>query len=460
MNTQKVTNLNKMSVDTGELSRQVPGLVLVEQEWECALQTIPVDLEETARQTQALQRRREIKSAAELLRLILAYCVGDWPLRLVGMWAQLQELGSLSDVAVLKRLQKAGPWLKLLISGMLETRCLALKTAHPARVRIVDGSSLSVPGSQGTDYRLHLSWDLGSQCIDGLEVSTINGGGETLARHPSQPGDIWLADRGYAHRAGVATILDAGGEVVIRIGWATFPLEHVDRTPFDLFAWLRSLTATTVGEQDVVMGTAERSYALRILAQPLPLAIAEKKRRRIRRQASKKGTTPDQRTLEAAGYIIVITSLPQVQWTTAQVLQLYRLRWQVELLFKRLKSLLNLDQLRAKGPTLAQTYLLGKLLAALMIDRLTDQAARRCPEMFSDTQRPISLWRWTTIGYAFLFTAVCGYISWVRFLDTLPDLRRYLDTGSRRHRLPQASVAKDILQNLLRPPILCSSILS
>jgi len=460
MNTQRVTNLNKMSVDTGELSRQVSGLVVVEQEWEHALQTIPVDLEETARQTQALQRRREIKSAAELLRLILAYCVGDWPLRLVGMWAHVQELGSLSDVAVLKRLQKAGLWLKLLISGMLETRCRALQMAHPARVRIVDGSALSVPGSQGTDYRLHLSWDLGSQRIDGLEVSAINGGGETLARHPSQPGDIWLADRGYAHRAGVGAILDAGGEVVIRIGWATFPLEHVDGTPFDLFAWLRSLTATTMGEQDVVMVTAERSYALRILAQPLPLAIAEKKRRRIRRQASKKGTTPDQRTLEAAGYIMVITSLPQVQWTTAQVLQLYRLRWQVELLFKRLKSLLNLDQLRAKGPTLAQTYLLGKLLAALMIDRLTDQAARRCPEMFSDTQRPISLWRWTTIGYAFLFTAVCGYISWVRFLDALPDLRRYLDTGSRRHRLSQASVAKDVLQNLLRPPILCSSILS
>lgn len=457
MGTNKATTKNETSIDAGKLStRPASPVIFADQEWEeRVLQAIPVDLEATARQTQALQRRREIKSAAALLRLILAYCVGDWPLRLVGLWAQVQELGSLSDVAVLKRLQKSESWLKVLISAMLETRCLALTTAYPARVRLVDGSSLSVPGSQGTDYRLHLSWDLGSQRIAEIEISTVKCGGETLARHLSQPGDIWLADRGYAQRAGVGAILDAGGEVVVRIGWAAFPLEHVAGTPFDLFAWLRSLTATTMAEQDVVMVTAERSYALRILAQPLPPAIAERKRRRIRRQASKRGTTPDQRTLEAAGYIMVITSLPQEQWTTAQVLQLYRLRWQIELLFKRLKSLLNLDHLRAKGPALAQTYLLGKLLAALIIDALTDQAMPRCPELFSDTRRPFSLWRWTALTYAFLFTAVCGHISWVRLLEALPNSKRYLDTGSRRRRLSQASMAQDLLQNLLRLPVLC-----
>ena len=132
---------------------------LIDEDWQEALSSIPVDLEKTARETKALQRRREVKTADDLLRLALAYSVCDWSLRLVGMWASLIGLGNLSDVAVLKRLKKATPWLKDLISAMLEARRLELKAAHPARVRIVDGSCISEPGSTGTDWRLHLSLD-------------------------------------------------------------------------------------------------------------------------------------------------------------------------------------------------------------------------------------------------------------------------------------------------------------
>jgi hypothetical protein len=225
---------------------------LLDEEWEEALQTIPVDLEEAARETKALQRRREIKIAVDLLRLVLAYSVCDWPLRLVGLWATLKGIGCLSDVAVMKRLQKATSWLKSLIAVMVKARRLELKAAHPVRVWIVDGSSISGPGSQGTDYRLHLSLDLGSQRMDGVEVTDVSGA-ETLARHPSQPGDIWVADRGYARCPGVGTMLKAKGQVVVRIGWATFPMEHEDGTPFDLLAWLRQIPTTVPSGQTVAV---------------------------------------------------------------------------------------------------------------------------------------------------------------------------------------------------------------
>jgi hypothetical protein len=425
-----------------------PNHSLVDAGWAETIQIIPADLEETARETKALQRRREIKQAADLLRLVLAYCVCDWSLRLVGLWANLRNIGCLSDVAVMKRVQNAKPWLESLIVAMLKARRVEMRATHPVRVRIVDGSSISIPGSQGTDYRLHLSFDLGSQRMDGIEITDVHGA-ETLARHPGQPGDIWLADRGYALCPGVATILKTKGEVVVRIGWATFPLESEAGLRFDLFTWLRQIPAEEPSERIVAITTPDERFCLRLIAQRLPAEAAERNRRRIRKRASRKGKTLDKRTLEAAGYILLVTSLSVKQWATTEVLALYRLRWQVELVFKRLKSILDLDQLRAKGPTLAQVYLLGKALAALIIDVMADQATRRCPMLFADTHRPVSTWRWVTISRDFLFQAVRGHVSWHHFLDKLPALSRYLCISSRRNRLNQAAAARVLLGRLL-----------
>ena len=426
---------------------------LIDEEWAEALRAIPVDLDKTAREAKALQRRREIRQATDLLRLVLAYCVCDWPLRLVGLWAHLKKIGRLSDVAVMKRVQNAKPWLESLVFVMLNARRVELRAAHPVRVRIVDGSSISIPGSRGTDYRLHLSFDLGSQRMDGIEITDVHGA-ETLARHPGQPGDIWLADRGYALCPGVGTILKAQGEVVVRIGWATFPLYGDHGSRIDLFHWLRQIPAAEPGEQSVAIITPDGRFCLRLIAQRLPPQAAERNRRRIRERASRKGKTLDKRTLEAAGYIFLVTSLSVKQWATTEVLALYRLRWQVELVFKRLKSILDLDQLRAKGPVLAQAYLLGKALAALIIDVMADQATGRCPMLFADTLRPVSTWRWVTIGRDFLLQAVRGYVPWHHFLDELPDLSRYLCITPRRNRPNQAAAARVLLGRLLKPQAL------
>jgi len=425
------------------------GHPLVDEEWEEALRTIPVDLEQTARETKALQRCREVRQATDLLRLVLAYCVCDWPLRLVGLWAHLKRIGRLSDVAVMKRVQNAKPWLESLVVVMLKARRVELRAAHPVRVRIVDGSSISIPGSRGTDYRLHLSFDLGSQRMDGIEITDVHGA-ETLARHPGQAGDIWLADRGYAICPGVGTILKAKGEVVVRIGWATFPLESHAGSRIDIFPWLRRIPSTEPEEQSVMITTPDGRFGLRLIAQRLPQEAADRNRRRIRERASRKGKTVDKRTLEAAGYILLVTSLPAQLWTATELLALYRLRWQVELVFKRLKSILDLDQVRAKGPALAQVYLLGKALAALIIEVMADQATEHCPMLFADAHRPVSTWRWTTIGRDFLLQAVRGYISWHHFLDQLPHLSRYLCISSRRNRPHQSTVATTLLDRLWR----------
>ncbi|WP_413038065.1 transposase [Pseudomonas marginalis] len=74
------------------------------------------------------------------------------------------------------------------------------------------------------------------------------------------------------------------------------------------------------------------------------------------------------KTVEAAGYVVVVTTLNCLD--AQGILALYRHRWQVELAFKRMKSLLGLSHLRKKNPEGAKAWLQGKLLVACLIERL------------------------------------------------------------------------------------------
>src|SRR3954468_13756977 len=87
--------------------------------WPELLEVLPADLEERARASGALLRRRQITSASELLQLILAYAVEDWSLRMVGAWGTLSGVAEVSDVTVLNRLRQSVSWLKGLVAHLL-----------------------------------------------------------------------------------------------------------------------------------------------------------------------------------------------------------------------------------------------------------------------------------------------------------------------------------------------------
>jgi hypothetical protein len=151
--------------------RPEPGALWGDQEWARVRAQLPPDLEASARVSGALRRRRAVRSGAALLRLILACALSGWPLRLVAAWAAVLGLGRLSDVAVLYRLRGARPWLGALVAGLVaDGRAAAL--GRPVRLRLVDATTVSRPGSTGTDWRVHLSLNLDPLAIDGLMCRT------------------------------------------------------------------------------------------------------------------------------------------------------------------------------------------------------------------------------------------------------------------------------------------------
>ncbi len=413
-----------------------------EPDWQAHLLKQAPDIDQLARASGALKRGRKLNSGLTLLRLILVYVLCDWSLRLVGAWATIQGIAFVSDVALLYRFRQSQWFLGLLIARVLQQRVPALRQMPGLQVCIDDAMVVSQPGSRGTDWRIHAHFDLDALCLAGVQLSDAHTG-ESLAHFAPRPKQIRLSDRGYAHAAGLGPSLAAGERLVVRTNWHNLPLKTDLGQRLAIIRWLSKVKRTS--ERGVILTTPQGDFLLRLIARPLPPAEAEKARERVSKQARKKGKKVSPDTWLAAGFVLLLTNLPAHLWEASRVAWLYRLRWQVELYFKRLKSLLHFDQLRAKDPRLVQTYLLGKILAALLLDQLIQTTADQQPDWFASPQRPVSIWRLSALLWAGLRDLVVGPFSLARILAALPWLHRYL-CDPPRDRSQQLAWARHVLR--------------
>ena len=395
---------------------------LMKQDWQEITEDLEIDLETTARETQALQRVREIKTAADLLRLVLFYSTSEWSLRMTAAWALLQGIADMSDVAVMHRIANCETWLGTLIVKLLRLRCSALHNQAGVRLRLIDATVITRQGSKGTDWRAHLSFDLGQMCLDGIEI-TDQHGGESLVRFEPHADTISIADRAYGTAKGIGPLLEAGAGLIVRANWYNLPLQRENGQSFDICLWLKTLSEAS--EQRVWVNTPQGCFPLRFIACPLPPKEAAKAREKARKQSHKKKHKVKEETLLSAGFLLLITNLPTESFSPNLFATLYRIRWQVELAIKRLKSILHLDELRAQKEELVQSFLLGKLLAALLIEVLVDQLRSQAPYWFISLNRPVSLWRVMQFFWNYFNRIIQGSLSLDRFFECLPRLQRY-----------------------------------
>lgn len=353
---------------------------LLGEDWSSSLLALALsgpELKSVARTTGALIRKRAVDGAEGLLRLALTYSVCNLSLKATAHWSQANGSASMSKWGVLNRLRNAGDWLLQLVFRQLEKRAPVPAVAG-FRVHVVDASRVAPCGSRGEAYRLHAVIDPFSGRLVDLEL-TDDSGGERLGRFQYGPGALVMGDRGYAHRRGLAEVVASEADFLVRINARNVPLEHSDGSAFDLLAFLRDLHGYEPGEVAVQTQPDKRhgvpAVASRLVAVRKPEAAAEAARKKVIAEARKKGRKPDPTTLEACGYMMVLTSVRKPRLDATQVLAMYKLRWQVELAFKRMKSLFGLNVLRAKDPRLVKTALAGKLLAILLVDDLAEKAA-------------------------------------------------------------------------------------
>lgn len=332
------------------------------------LQDLPPDLAQQAREFQAFTRARVLKTPEQLLRVVFLYCGLDQSLRTTS--ATCAQLGqALTDNAVRERLLACGPWLTALLRQILPAPPAG--GLHGRRLLICDGSVIQAPGAQTSDYRLHLGWDWFAQSLAFLEI-TATKTGESLAHFAWQTGDVALADRNYAKATGIAATVARGADVIVRLQPNNFRLQTLTGDTLELAAALRGAdAATTTVTLDAQFVHAEQTIPVWIHAYRLPEEAANRARQRCYRKAKKElRGTPRADTLLWCGWVIILTTIAPDTLGAAVIGEYYRLRWQIELLIKRYKSLLQADQLRAKrGGALALIYLSGKMLYACLLER-------------------------------------------------------------------------------------------
>src|SRR4030067_1019218 len=298
------------------------------EDWDILLSFFPDKWKEIAVASDAIKGLRKEKDTENYLRTLLLHLACGYSMRETVVRAKLANLADISDVAFLGRL---------------------IKTK-----------------GQGT--------------------------GESFFQFSIKKGDYIIADRGYSTSAGIHHIASKKAYVMVRVNTQSLIIQNLNGGEFPLLenvmgirkaGAVRSWQVQIPGRKsNVVVG---RICIIRKTEEAIKIAQAK-----LRRNAQKKGHSLKPETLEYAKYVIVFTTFPEESFNDIDVLEWYRIRWQVELIFKRFKSIRQLGHLPKHSDDTSKARLYGKLFAALLTEKLIKHASSVSPWGYILEEQPAS----------------------------------------------------------------------
>ncbi len=350
---------------------------LLNEDWQAIVERLggAAALEESARKTGAFVRARVFENAIGMLRMVLAYCLGGGGLRSTAAWAASIGLADVANTALLYRLRQSEKWLAWLVGQALVSG--APKASQGRPIRIIDATNVRKAGAAAKRnnklWRIHSAFDLPCERFGFFEL-TDEKGGERLNRAPVVKGEIRLGDRVYMQPEKIAAVIEAGADIVVRSGWKHARWLDAKGRPSNILAELAKASASGLVDRPIFIARKSApALALRLVAVKKPPEAAEAARQAARRAARIERYRVSEGTLIAAEWVILVTSLPAKSFPAADILALYRLRWRIELAFKRLKSVIGLKAPPGVDERSAKPYVLAHLLAILLLEPLIDE---------------------------------------------------------------------------------------
>ena len=237
-----------------------------------------------------------------------------------------------------------------------------------------------------------------------------------------KPGDLIIRDLGYFVLKVLEQIHLLGAFFLSRFRHGVSVCDQSGQ-PLDLARLLRPGQSL---DQQVLLGT-ER-VAARLVAYPVPEALANERRRKAKANRDRR-TTPSADKLYLLGWNIFVTNVPSAVWPMAALQPIYRLRWRIEIIFKAWKSHLRLRELNCRTADLLRLSLLTKLLFCIAACRMCDSL-----ELMAEAGRHVSLLRLARIlgNCACWFAATCLGLSMAQWLEW--HLRHHLFYEKRKDR--------------------------
>ena len=358
-----------------------------DEDWELLTTLFPTEWRELAKTSGALKGLRQDKGEENCLRVLMLHFGCGLSMRETVTRANEAKLAQLSSVALFKRLRKSREWLYQLCRALFEERGIKPTVALKHDLRLVDGTLIKEPGPTGAQWRIHYSLRWPALRCDYFKLSPVEGEGtgESLRQFPMARGEHILADRGYCHASGIHFTAEQNSYVAVRLNPDGIVLQTPAGDPFNLLQKLKPLQRSgQIAVWNAWVPFEKRPpVSVRICAirkSKVAIALAHKQ---LRRKASKQGSELQPETLIYAEYVMVLTTFPEREFPAPLVLEWYRFRWQIELVFKRFKQIAQLGHLPKQDPESAKAWLYGKLFVALLTDKVLAQARALSPWGYS-----------------------------------------------------------------------------
>jgi len=353
-------------------------------DWRDLRSFLPAGWIALAHESGATKGLRKDKFPEPLLRTLLIHLACGYSLRETAVRARAAGLGDMTDVALLKRLRKCEAWLHAICVKLFEERGVCLSAPTTQAFRLLDATNVKEPGKTGSLWRIHFSVSVPSLRCDYFKLTATKGKGtgESFSHFPVAASDCLLADRGYSHSPGLRHVASKGGYFCVRVNPKSLPLFDVNGGAFDLAGKLKPIRrAGQIREWSASAGFADGSDPITgrlcvVRKLEKDIVLAKKKRLRV---ASKKCLKLEPDTLLFSEYVILFSTFPRERFSTVEVLDAYRLRWQVELVFKRFKQIANLGHLPKRDDGSSKAWLYGKLLVALLTEKIIAHAGAISP---------------------------------------------------------------------------------
>jgi hypothetical protein len=310
------------------------GNEVLDWKWSSARQFLPFDLDGLAVDSGALSRRRGVDNGEALVRSLLLLGLPNSSMERASVMAAQAGLARMNATAMFNRLCGSEALLRTLYNHSLKHAVDTQERWGNLRLLAVDATVLCGPGAKGTDQRLHTVYDLSKGLALSVDLTGPEGG-EALWRHQSFGfGDLVLGDSGYGYNRSFHWALRAGARILIRFNFQSVKL--YDEQGERIWAPAANAAVPESGTVELRVEMANWPSPLRAVGSRNP-----------------KGEP-----------VWLLTDLSQDELPTSQVRELYRKRWQVELYFKRLKSLLDLDELPTRDGPSARPWIWAKLILA------------------------------------------------------------------------------------------------
>jgi hypothetical protein len=320
----------------------VPDLQM-DLSWSRVRSFLPFDLDGEAVASGCLERRRAVKDGEALARVLLMCGLPGATFEKVSAWAKSSRIARMNASAVFFRFCDSEPFLERLFRSLLvhSVGRVPLEVGG-FRCVIVDATTVSGPGATGTDQRIHVVFDPASQMPLSAQITDARGG-ERLDLHEFEPGTLILGDRGYGHTNGVLSMLARGCHVLVRF--------EFDSVRF-LDASGRRINSSRAEAELPTSGAHERSVWLVGRDEPLR-AIGCR---------NHEGTP-----------VWLLTDLSKSALSVEEACAAYGWRWQIELYFKRLKSILDLASIPTRAGPTARPWIWAKLILASLSILLSEE---------------------------------------------------------------------------------------